>query len=105
MSKLFRDDNGQLTTFGTLGTTQIMTVSATSVQSTAVATGVTMLRLANSSGVHLHFAIGSNPTASITTSPMLPTNAVEYVACASGDKVAVIRSGVTGTDISITQIS
>ena len=104
MSKLFRDDNGQLTTFGMLGTTQIMTVTTSSVQSTAVGAGVTMLRLANSSGVHLHFAIGSNPTASITTSPMLPANAVEYVACASGDKVAVIRGG-TATDVSITQIS
>lgn len=105
MSKLFRDDNGQLTTFGSLGTTQVMTVTTSSVQSTAVATGVTMLRLVNGSGVHCHFQIGSNPTASITTSPMLPINCIEYVACASGDKVAVIRSGVTATDVSITQIS
>ena len=105
MSKLFRDDNGQLTTFGTLGTTQVMTVSASSVQSTAVGAGVTMLRLANGGGSHCHFSIGASPTASLTTSPMLPANAVEYVACASGDKVAVIRSGITATDISITQIS
>ena len=104
MSKLFRDDNGQLTTFGALGTTQVMTVSASSVQSTAVGAGVTMLRLANGGGAHCHFAIGSNPTASITTSPMLPTNCIEYVACSSGDKVAVIRNA-TATDISITQIS
>jgi hypothetical protein len=104
MSKLSRDDNGQITIVGALGTTQVMTVTASSVQSTAVATGVTILRLANGSGAHCHFAIGSNPTASITTSAMLPANAVEYVACASGDKVAVIR-GATATDISITQIS
>ena len=105
MSKLFRDDNGQLTTFGMLGTTQVMTVTTSSVQSTAVAAGVTMLRLANGGSTHCHFAIGASPTASLTTSPMLPANAVEYVACASGDKVAVIRSGVAGTDVSITQIS
>jgi hypothetical protein len=104
MSKLFRDDNGQLTTFGSLGTTQVMTVSATSVQSTAVGAGVTMLRLANAAAAHCHFSIGASPTASLTTSPMLPANAVEYVACAGGDKVAVIR-GATATDISITQIS
>ena len=104
MSKLFRDDNGQLTTFGVLGTTQVMTVSATSVQSTAVGAGVTMLRLANGGGSHCHFAIGASPTASLTTSPMLPANSIEYVACASGDKVAVIRGG-TATDVSITQIS
>jgi len=104
MSKLSRDDNGQITIFGALGTTQVMTVTATSVQSTAVATGVTILRLANGSAAHCHFAIGSNPTASLTTSPMLPANAVEYVSCSSGDKVAVIR-GATATDVSITQIN
>ena len=104
MSKLSRDDNGQITIFGALGTTQIMTVTATSVQSTAVATGVTILRLANGAGAHCHFAIGSNPTASITTSAMLPISCIEYVACSPGDKVAVIRNA-TATDISITQIS
>lgn len=104
MSKLFRDDNGQLTTFGALGTTQVMTVSGSSVQSTAVGAGVTMLRLANGGGAHCHFAIGASPTASLTTSPMLPASSIEYVACSPGDKVAVIRGG-TATDISITQIS
>ena len=104
MSKLFRDDNGQLTTFGALCTTQVMTVTASSVQSTAVGAGVTILRLANGAGSHCHFQIGSNPTASLTTSPTLPANAIEYVACSPGDKVAVIRSG-TATDVSITQIS
>ncbi len=104
MSKLFRDDNGQLTTFGALGTTQVMTVTGTSVQSTAVGAGVTMLRLANGGGAHCHFAIGASPTASLTTSPMLPASSIEYVACSPGDKVAVIR-GATATDVSITQIS
>ena len=104
MSKLSRDDNGQITIFGALGTTQVMTVTASSVQSTAVATGVTILRLANGSAAHCHFAIGASPTASLTTSPMLPAGAIEYVACAGGDKVAVIR-GATATDVSITQIS
>lgn len=104
MSKLSRDDNGQVTIFGALGTTQVMTVTASSVQSTAVGAGVTILRLANGSAAHCHFAIGASPTASLTTSPMLPANAVEYVACNSGDKVAVIR-GATATDVSITQIS
>lgn len=104
MSKLFRDDNRQLTTFGALGTTQVMTVTGSSVQSTAVGAGVTILRLANGGGAHCHFAIGANPTASITTSAMLPTSCIEYVACSPGDKVAVIRNA-TATDISITQIS
>ena len=104
MSKLSRDDNGQLTIFGALGTTQVMTVSGSSVQSTAVAANCTILRLANGGAAHCHFAIGSSPTASVTTSPMLPANAIEYVTCVGGDKVAVIR-GATATDVSITQIS
>jgi hypothetical protein len=103
MSKLVRDDNGQLTQIYELGTTQIMTVTASSVQSSAVAAGCTIVRLANSSTAHLHFQIGSNPTASLTTSPMLPANQVGYFKVNGGDKVAVIRGG-TATDISITQI-
>ena len=103
MSKLIRDENGQLTQVFELGTTQIMTVTASSVQSNAVAAGCTIVRLANSSTAHAHFQIGSNPTASLTTSPMLPANAVEYIKVTGGDKVAVIRGG-TATDISITQV-
>ena len=103
MSKLIRDEKGQLTQVFELGTTQIMTVTASSVQSNAVAAGCTIVRLANSNTAHVHFQIGSNPTASLTTSPMLPANAVEYIKVTGGDKIAVIRGG-TATDISITQI-
>lgn len=104
MSKLTRDDNGQIATFGKMGTTQVMTVTASSVQSTAVAADCTIVRLANSSTAPAFFTIGSNPTATTTTSAMLPANAVEYVEVSGGDKVAVIR-GATATDVSITQIS
>lgn len=103
MSKVQFDENGQITNIYALGTTQVMTVTASSVQSTAVAAGCTIIRLANSSTAHAHFAIGANPTASLTTSPMLPPNAVEYIKVNGGDKVAVIRGG-TATDVSITQI-
>jgi hypothetical protein len=103
MSRVARDDHGQLTQIYALGTTQVMTVSATSAQSTAIASDCTIIRLANSSTAHCHFQIGSNPTASLTTSPMLPANQVGYFKVAGGDKVAVIR-GATATDISITQI-
>jgi hypothetical protein len=103
MSKVQFDENGQITNIYALGTTQVMTVTASSVQSTAFAAGCTIIRLANSSTAHAHFAIGANPTASLTTSPMLPPNAVEYIKVNGGDKVAVIRGG-TATDVSITQI-
>jgi len=103
MSELQFDDNGQLTQIYSLGTTQVMTVTASSVQSTAIASDCTIIRLANGSAAHCHFSIGANPTATTTTSPMLPANAVEYIKVKGGDKVAVIR-GATATDVSITQV-
>jgi hypothetical protein len=103
MSKLARDDNGQVTQIYQLGTTQVMTVTGSSVQSNAIASDCTIIRLATSSGAHCHFQIGSNPTASLTTSPMLPPNSVGYFKVTGGDKVAVIR-GSTAVDISISQV-
>lgn len=103
MSKLVRDENGQLTQIYELGTTQVMTVTASSVQSSAVATGCTIVRLAVGSTSHCHFQVGSNPTASLTTSPMAPANSVQYIKVTGGDKIAVIR-GATAVDISITQV-
>lgn len=103
MSRVARDDLGQLTQIYALGTTQVMTVTATSAQSNAIAADCTIIRLANSSTAHAHFQIGSNPTASLTTSPMLPANQVGYFKVNGGDKVALIR-GATATDVSITQI-
>jgi len=103
MSSVARDDRGQLTQIYALGTSQVMTVSASSVQSNAIASDCTIIRLASGSTAHCHFEIGSNPTASLTTSAMLPANTVQYVKVAGGSKVAVIRGG-TAVDISITQI-
>jgi hypothetical protein len=104
MSKLSRDDNGNLCNFGRIGTTQVMTVTASSVQSTAVAANCTIVRLANSSTAPAFFAVGASPTATTTTSAMLPVNCVEYIEVTGGDKIAVIR-GATATDVSITQIA
>ena len=104
MSKLTRDDNGQIATFGKMGTTQVMTVTAASVQSTAVAANCTIVRLANINSAPAFFSIGANPTATLTTSAMLPANAMEYVEVSGGDKIAVIR-GAVATDVAITQIS
>jgi hypothetical protein len=103
MSSVARDDRGQLTQIYAFGTSQVMTVSASSVQSNAIASDCTIIRLASGSTAHCHFEIGSNPTASLTTSAMLPANTVQFVKVAGGSKVAVIRGG-TAVDISITQI-
>jgi hypothetical protein len=104
MSKLTRDDNGQIATFGKMGTTQVITVGATTGQSNAVAANCTIVRLANTNAAPAFFTVGADPTATLTTSAMLPANAIEYVEVTGGDKIAFIR-GVVATDVSVTQIS
>jgi hypothetical protein len=103
MSKVQFDENGQITNIYALGTTQVMTVTTSSVQSTAVAADCTIVRLSTTGVGHLHFATGTNPTASLATSPHLPPNSVEYIKVNGGDKIAVIR-GATAVDVSITQV-
>ena len=104
MSKLTRDDNGQIATFGKMGASQVITVGAASGQSTAVAANCTIVRLSNTNAAPAFFSIGANPTATVTTSAMLPANAVEYVEVTGGDKIAFIR-GAVATDVCVTQIS
>ena len=104
MSKLTRDDNGQVATFGRLGITQVITVGATTGQSNAVEANCTIVRLSNTNAAPAFFTVGANPTATLTTSAMLPVNAVEYVEVNGGDKIAFIR-GAVATDVSVTQIS
>ena len=88
-----------------LGTTQIFTVSNSSVQSTAFGASTTMVRISCSSG-HCHFQIGTNPTASLTTSPMMPNNFSEIVRVNAGEKIAVIKdSSVTASTFSVTELA
>ena len=87
-----------------LGTTQVFTVSNSSVQSTAFGASTTMIRVSCSLG-HCHFQIGTNPTASITTSPMMPNNFSEIIRVNAGEKIAVIKdSGVTASTFSVTEL-
>ena len=105
MSFLTRDNNGNtIPNVFRLGTTQVFTVTNSSVASTAFAASTTHIRVACSLG-HSHIQIGSAPTASITTSPMLANNISEIFPVASGDKIAVIKDAtVTGSTISITEL-
>jgi hypothetical protein len=102
MSKLSRDDNGNVCTFGKMGASQVITTSGTSQQSTAFGALTTIIRIANSSTAHCHYSVGTNPTASLTTSPALPINSIEYIAVSGGDKIAVISG--TATTFCVTQI-
>ena len=69
------------------GTTQVVTYTTSSVQSTAFGVNTRFVRLASDAPCCL--AYGSNPTA--TTSGMrLPSEAVEYFGVQPGQKLAVI---------------
>jgi len=105
MSFLTRDNNGNtiLNVFRP-STTQVIAAGNTTAASTAFAASTTHVRVACSLG-HCHIQFGSAPTASITTSMMMPANNIEIFAVASGDKIAVIKdSTVTASTISITEL-
>ena len=104
MSTFQLDPNQVALGIPSLGTTQVFTVTTSSVQSTAFGASTTMIRISCSSG-HCHFAIGTNPTASITTSPMMPNNFSEIIRVNPGDKIAVIKdAAVTASTFSVTQL-
>ena len=104
MSTFQLDPNQVALGVPSLGATQVFTVTTSSVQSTAFGASTTMIRISCSSG-HCHFAIGTNPTASITTSPMMPNNFSEIIRVNPGDKIAVIKdAAVTTSTFSVTQL-
>jgi len=104
MSTFQLDPNGVANGVPALGTTQVFTVSNSSVASTAFGASTTMIRVAVSLG-HCHFATGTAPTASITTSPMATTNNIFFIKVNPGDKIAVIKDAtVAASTLSVTEL-
>ena len=104
MSTIIKDSNGQLVpTVGTLGVSQVFTVTNSSVASTAFG-ATTLVRVAASLG-HCHIAFGAAPTASVTTSAMLPVNDAQIFAVTPGHKMAVIKdASVVSSTVSVTEL-
>ena len=87
-----------------IGTTQVFSVTNSSVASAAFGANTTMIRIACSSG-HCHYQIGSAPTANLTTSPMMPNNTIEIIRVNPAQKIAVIKDAtVTSSTVSITEL-
>ena len=87
-----------------MGTTQVFTVTTSSVPSTPFGASTTMVRISCSSG-HCHFQIGTAPVASITTSPMMPNNFSEIIKVNAGEKIAVIKDAtVAASTFSVTEL-
>jgi hypothetical protein len=104
MSTFQLDPNNVAMGVPSFGTTQIFTVTNSSVQSTAFGANTTMIRLSCSLG-HCHIAIGANPTANLTTSAMIPNNFSEIVRVSPGHKIAVIKDATTtSSTLSVTEL-
>ena len=104
MSTFQLDPNQVAYGIPSLGTAQVASVTNSSAQMTAFGASTTLVRIACSLG-HCHYQIGTNPTASITTSTMIPNNSIEIVAVTPGQKIAFIKdSGVTSSTVSVTEL-
>jgi hypothetical protein len=104
MSIFQLDPNNVAMGVSSMGTAQVASVTNSSVQLTAFGASTTMIRVCCSLG-HCHFAIGANPTASITTSPMMPNNFSEIIRVSPGQKIAVIKDAtVAASTFSVTEL-
>jgi hypothetical protein len=105
MSTFQLDPNQVALGIPSMGTTQAATVTTSSVQMTAFGASTTMIRIACAQG-HCHFAIGANPTASVTTSPLIGINQIEIVAVTPGHKIAFIKDAtITVSTVTVTQLN
>jgi len=86
-----------------LGTIQKIAVAATSAASSAAfSVDTRVLRLA--CNTDCYYLFGASPTASATTSHLLPAFSVEYILCPAATKIAVIRDTADG-DFTVTECS
>jgi hypothetical protein len=105
MSAIIKDSNGQLVPpVFKPGVTQVFTVTTSSVQSAAFGQFTTAVLVSCSLG-HGHIQFGASPTASITTSLMMPNNFAIILGVNPGDKMAVIKdAAVANCTISVTEL-
>ena len=87
-----------------IGTTQVATVTTSSVQMSAFGATTTMIRIACAQG-HCHFAIGSNPTASTSSSPLIGINQSEIIKVSPGQKIAFVKdAAITTATVTVTEL-
>lgn len=105
MSSIQFDDNENLVDAYVPSTSQAFTVGNTTAASEAFGAGTTLVRVSCSFG-HCHVAFGTAPTASITTSMMIPNNSVSIFKVNAGDKMAYIKdSSVTSSTVCVTELA
>jgi len=105
MSSIRFDDNENLVDAYVPSTSQVFAVGNTTASSTAFGAGTTLVRVSCSLG-HCHVAFGTAPTASITTSMMIPNNSVGIFKVNAGDKIAYIKDAtVTSSTLCVTELA
>ena len=105
MSSIRLDDNRNPIEVYLPSTSQVFSVGNTTAASTAFGAGVTLVRVAASLG-HCHVSFGTAPTASITTSMMIPTNSVGIFKVNVGDKMAYIKDAtVAASTLCVTELA
>jgi hypothetical protein len=105
MSTIRLDDNRNPIEVYVPSTSQVFAVGNTTAQSAAFGAGVTLVRVSASLG-HCHVSFGTSPTASITTSMMIPTNSVAVFKVNVGDKMAYIKdSTVVSSTLCVTELA
>jgi len=88
-----------------IGTTQVATVTTSSTQMTAFGANTTMIRIACAQG-HCHFAIGSSPTASTSSSPLIGVNQSEIIKVSPGQKIAFVKdAAITTATVTVTELN
>jgi hypothetical protein len=104
MSTVARDDGGNIVDAYTPSTAQVFTVGNTSAQSAAFGINTTLVRVSCSLG-HCHIAFGANPTATTTSSTMIPTNTATVFKVTAGHKMAYIKdAGTSASTVAVTEL-
>jgi hypothetical protein len=94
MSIVARDQGGNIVNAYTPSTSQVLSCTTTSQQSSAFNANTTLVLVSVTVG-HCHIQFGSNPTASVTTSMMIPAEQSIVIAVTGGQKMAFIRDAST----------
>jgi hypothetical protein len=105
MSSIRFDENRNVVNAYVPSTSQVFSVGNTTAASTAFGEGTTLVRVSCSLG-HCHVSFGTAPTASVTTSMMIPNNSSEIFKVNAGDKIAYIKDAtVAASTLCVTELA
>jgi len=84
------------------GTVHKLTSGSSSSASSAFSANIEYIRVVGTVACHIHIAV--SPTAAATTT-YLPAAEVEVIKVSAGEKIAVLRVGVSDGKVSVTELT